>query len=258
MLLIRSLLFSLMMILYTVFFATLAILLTPLPFIIRSSVLRWYAWLNINTLRLLCGVRYRVEGRENIPDGPVVIFSKHQSTWETYALQTIFMPICYVFKHELVWVPFFGWALATMKPIAIKRGSGKRAVETMTRVGKQRLDEGISVVIFPEGTRTSPSGPGRYRIGGAVMAVESGYPVVPVAHNAGECWPRKGFIKRPGLITVRVGPPIETRGKAAEVLLEEIRQWIETQMVEISRPGYPAPGDAPLRQTPASPAPSGD
>ena len=248
----RSLLFYLLFIPYTVVFASVALVLTPLPFLLRSSVLRFYAWLTIGSLRIVCGVRYRVEGRENIPDGAVIIFSKHQSTWETYALQTIFMPICYVFKQELAWIPFFGWALSTMKPIAIKRGSGKKAVETMVRVGKQRLDEGISVVIFPEGTRTPPTAPGRYRIGGAVMAVESGYPVVPVAHNAGECWPRNSFTKRPGLVTVRIGPPIATRDKTPEQLLAEARYWIESQMVEISRPGYPGPGDTPSR--PASSA----
>jgi len=137
-----------------------------------------------------------------------------------------------------LWIPFFGWGLAAMKPIAIKRGAGKIAVRQLVKGGIKRLKEGISVVIFPEGTRTKSTGPGRYRIGGAVLAAESGYPIVPVAHNAGEFWPRKGFIKTPGEVTIRIGPKLETKGKAPDVILEEAKQWIEAQMPDISQGEY--------------------
>ena len=181
---------------------------------------------------------YSIEGRENIPTSPAIIFCKHQSTWETFVLQIIFPKISFVFKNELLWIPFFGWGLATMKPIAIKRGSGKKAVNQLVRGGIRRLKEGICVVIFPEGTRTKASGPGRYRIGGAVLAAESGYPVIPVAHHAGEFWPRKSFVKTPGKITVRIGPAISTTGKTPEAILQECKDWIEAQMPEITQGPY--------------------
>lgn len=235
---VRSLLFSTFTILATIITATLAIVLFPFPYAWRYTCINIYANTVIRMLTILCGISYEVQGREHIPDQPVIIFCKHQSTWETFALQVIFNKISFVFKNELLWIPFFGWGLACMKPIAIKRGSGKIAVNQLVTGGTKRLQEGISVVIFPEGTRTKATGPGRYRIGGAVLAAESGYPVVPVAHNAGEFWPRKGFVKQPGHIKVRLGPAIDTRGKTADGILEEARQWIETQMPTLTQGNY--------------------
>jgi 1-acyl-sn-glycerol-3-phosphate acyltransferase len=237
MLFLRSLLFSLYMIASTILIGTLAILFFPLPYKIRYAMINIYATSIVQVLRIVCGVRYQVEGRENIRH-PALIFSKHQSTWETYILQLIFPPISFVFKSELLWVPFFGWGLAAMKPISIDRGSGRKAVRQLVNGGIKRLRENLSVVIFPEGTRTQPTGPGRYRIGGAVLAAESGYPVIPVAHNAGECWRRKSFIKRPGLITVRIGPAIESKGKTPEAILAAARDWIEAQMPDITQGPY--------------------
>lgn len=237
MLFLRSLAFSLYMVITTMLIGTFAMLLMPFPYKVRYRLINLYANGMVRTLRLVCGVRYEVEGREHIRH-PAIIFCKHQSTWETYMLQIIFPPISFVFKSELLWVPFFGWGLAAMKPIAIDRGSGKKAVKQLIKGGIKRLQEHLSVVIFPEGTRTQPTGPGRYHMGGAILAAKSGYPVIPVAHNAGECWRRKGFIKRPGLITVRIGPAIESEGKAPDRILEEARQWIETQMPQITRGPY--------------------
>lgn len=239
MLFVRSLLFSLYMIVSTVLVGTLALLLFPLPYMVRYRVINVYANSIVQALRLLCGIRYQVEGRDNITH-PAIIFCKHQSTWETYMLQIIFPPISFIFKSELLWIPFFGWGLAAMKPIAIDRGSGKKAIKQLVKGGTRRLQENLSVVIFPEGTRTLPTGPGRYRVGGAVLAAQSGYPVIPVAHNAGECWRRKGFIKKPGLITVRIGPPIDTKGKNAETILAQAQAWIEAQMPEITHGPYHA------------------
>lgn len=235
----RSSIFSLYMILTTIVIGTLAVLLMPFPYKLRYTCINLYARGMIRALTLLCGVRYQVQGREHIRH-PAIIFCKHQSTWETYILQTIFPPISFVFKSELLWIPFFGWGLAAMKPISINRGTGHKAVKQLVSGGIKRLKEGLSVVIFPEGTRTHATRPGRYRIGGAVLAAESGYPVIPVAHNAGEFWKRKGFIKKPGLITVRIGPAIETRGKTPDTILAEARTWIETQMPDITHGPYQA------------------
>lgn len=233
--LIRSALFSLAMMILTVIFATSSVLLRPLPFIFTSRFLRVYAYLVIHSLKWICAVRYEVQGIENIPAAPYIIFSKHQSTWEPYALQIIFLKICYVVKRELLFIPFFGWGLAAMRPIAIDRSSGKKAVEQIIEQGIQRLQQGISIVIFPEGTRTAATKPGKYKIGGALLAAASGYPVVPVAHNAGECWPRGKFLKRAGTIHIRIGPAISTLGKSAEQIQAEARGWIEAQMPVISR-----------------------
>jgi 1-acyl-sn-glycerol-3-phosphate acyltransferase len=232
-----STLFSLYMIVATIITGTLALVLTPFPYKWRYSCINVYAHSVVKVLTLLCGIHYSVEGREHVQH-PAIIFCKHQSTWETYILQIIFPPISFVFKSELLWIPFFGWGLAAMKPISIKRGTGHKAVKQLVTGGIKRLHENLSVVIFPEGTRTHASGPGRYRIGGAVLAAESGYPVIPVAHNAGEFWKRKGFIKKPGHITVRIGPAIETKGKTAETILDEAKQWIENQMTEITQGPY--------------------
>lgn len=233
-----SLLFSTYTILSTIVTATIAVILWPLPYRFRYFFINAYAHSVVKALTLLCGIRYHVEGQENIPNEPVIIFCKHQSTWETYVLQVIFRNVSFVFKSELLWIPFFGWGLAAMKPISIQRGTGRKAVNQLVSGGKTRLEEGINVVIFPEGTRTKASAPGRYRIGGAVLASETGYPIVPVAHHAGEFWPRKGFIKKPGEITVRVGPKIITKGKNPEQILAEAREWIEAQMPEITQGHY--------------------
>jgi len=235
---ITSLLFSIYTILSTIVTATICIVLFPFPYKYRYFFINLYATSVIKALTFLCGVKYHVEGKENIPDEPVIIFCKHQSTWETYALQVIFNKISFVFKNELLWIPFFGWGLAAMKPIAIQRGTGHKAVKQLVTGGIKRLEEGICVVIFPEGTRTKATGPGRYRIGGSVLAAESGYPIVPVAHHAGEFWGRKEFIKHPGEVTVRIGPKIETKGKTPEIILAEAKEWIEAQMPEISQGEY--------------------
>ena len=237
--LLRSVLFSLYMIISTIVFGIVCVILMPFPYKLRYPCINVYATSVIDALRLLCGIHYTVEGREHIQH-PAIIFCKHQSTWETYILQIIFPPISFVFKSELLWIPFFGWGLAAMKPIAIQRGSGRKAIKQLVTGGTKRLEQNLSVVIFPEGTRTAANKPGRYHIGGAVLAAESGYPVIPVAHNAGEFWKRKGFIKKPGHVTVRIGPAIETKGKSPETILQEAKLWIETQMPQITQGPYTA------------------
>jgi 1-acyl-sn-glycerol-3-phosphate acyltransferase len=218
----------------TLIVAPLAVLTFPFPFVKRYAFITQWARFNLWWLRLTCRLTYRVQGRNNIPAGNAIVFCKHQSAWETLALQSIFPPQIWLLKRELLWIPFFGWGLAMLEPIAIDRSAGRKAIEQLVRQGKERLAAGRWVIIFPEGTRMAPGQTGRYGIGGAVLAAASGYPVVPVAHNAGEFWPRRGFIKRPGTITVSIGPVVETRGKDAEMIREEARAWIEHESREIS------------------------
>lgn len=232
--LIRSLFFSVLMILSTVLVALILLLLAPAPFFLRSYVARVYARFVVSALKVVCGVEYQVRGRENIPEGAAIIFSKHQSTWETYALQLFFPAQTWVLKQELMWVPFFGWGLALLKPIAIDRSSGRKAVKQVIAKGKNRLDAGIWVTIFPEGTRVAPGQTKKWGVGGAILAEHSGYPVVPVAHNAGEFWGRRQFIKRPGTIQVVIGPPFQTQGLKASEINRQVEQWMSSAMAEIS------------------------
>lgn len=216
-------------------FVPLVLLCTLLPFAVRYRVATLWARLSLAWLSFTCKLNYRVKGLDRIPDTTSIVFSKHQSTWETLALQKVFPPQVWVLKRELLWIPVFGWGLATMKPIAINRGAGRKAVEQLVEQGKQRLTNGLWVIVFPEGTRVAPGKRGRYRIGGAVLAERSGHPVVPVAHNAGEYWPRRSFIKRPGTIEVVIGEPIVTDGKDAATILKQAETWIESTMERISQ-----------------------
>jgi 1-acyl-sn-glycerol-3-phosphate acyltransferase len=225
----RSALFALALVLVTPPYALLALLSFPLPRMARyrlisawSRLMLWLAW-------VLCGIRWRVEGRRNLPDDPAVILSQHQSAWETLAFQEIFPPQVQVVKRELLWIPFFGWGLALMSPIAIDRARGMAALRGMARKGRERLAQGFWVVIFPEGTRVPPGHKREYQQGGAWLAVSCGVPVVPVAHNAGKLWPRNAFLKRAGTVTVRIGPPIDTTGRQPKEVIAQVKSWIEAQ-----------------------------
>lgn len=231
---IRSLAFWIVFSTSLAVFVPLVLLCTPLPFRLRYRVATQWARLSLDWLAITCKLRHRVSGDENVPDTACIVFSKHQSTWETLALQRLFPPQVWVLKRELLWLPVFGWGLAAMKPIALNRGAGRKAVEQLVEQGKARLKEGLWVIVFPEGTRTAPGTRGRYRIGGAVLAERSGHPVLPVAHNAGEFWPRRGFIKRPGTIDVVIGAPITSDRKDAATILKEAETWIESTMDRIS------------------------
>jgi len=217
-----------------VVYVFLLLLLFPLSHKSRwALVLSWVTFI-LWWLKVTCRLTYEVQGAEHIGDQPGIVMSKHQSTWETVALQAIFPRQVWVAKRELMWIPIFGWGLALMKCIAIHRGSGRAAVNQLVTRGRVRLDEGNWVIIFPEGTRIPPGEKGRYRIGGAVLAEQTGYPIIPVAHNAGEYWPRRSFIKRPGIIQVRIGAPIQGDGKTAQQILDEAAGWIEDRMNEIT------------------------
>ena len=185
-------------------------------------------------LRITCRLDFRVEGLENIPQGTAIILAKHQSAWETIVMQQIFPPQTWVLKRELFWIPLLGWALIMMRSVGIDRSGGKKALKQVITQGTERLNDGLWMVIFPEGTRTSPGEKGRYAIGGAMLAEKSGYPVVPVCHNAGEFWPKKGFVKYPGTITLVIGQPIDPQGKRAGEINAQVEEWIESTYQQIT------------------------
>lgn len=222
--------------LYTPVFAVIAMLTFPLPPLKRYRIISSWARSMLWWLRVTCGIRYRVIGAENIPKTPVIILSKHQSAWETLAFQQIFPPQVWVMKRELLWLPFFGWGLAMTSPIAINRSGGREALKQMVAQGKDRLKKGFCVVIFPEGTRVAPGEKGKYHIGGAWLATHTQATVVPVAHNAGEFWGKNSFVKKPGTISVSIGPPITTSGIKPDQLNQQVEAWIEQEMPRLSLP----------------------
>jgi len=228
--LIRSFLFAILLTLITVPYAIFATLIFWLPPMTRHRLITSWVPVMMWVIRHVLGIRYRVIGAENMPAGPAVVLSKHQSAWETIALQQIFPPLCFVLKRELLRVPFFGWGLASIPGIAIDRNAGKDALAQVVEQGRERLKEGLWVVVFPEGTRVAPGTVKRYKPGGAILAKRAGVPVVPVAHNAGEFWRRNAFVKRPGEIIVSIGPVIDVKGVKAEQINARAEAWVESEM----------------------------
>ncbi len=224
------------------FFLLLPTALVPLPR--RFRVGRWWNRFNVWWLRVTCGVRHRVEGLEHLPERPGVVLAKHQSAWETIALGLWFSPLIFVLKRELLHLPFFGWGIALMGPIAIDRKAGRNAMRQMTEQGRRRLASGCWVVVFPEGTRVPPGFRARYRVGGAALAVQAGAPVVPVAHDAGRYWPRNSFLKYPGVVRVVIGPPMTSEGRSAAELNAAVERWVEDTMARIGCPGRPLETEA--------------
>ncbi len=245
MLFLRSLLFYILLGLAVIGVVPLLLVCVVLPGTKRNrAIARWSTGV-IDMLRVVCRVNYQVQGAENIPETCGIILSKHQSAWETFALQAIFPAQVWVLKRELLWVPIFGWGLKLMGAIAIDRKGGKKALVQVIKQGTDRLQRGLWLVIFPEGTRIAPGKTGHYSIGGAMLAARSGFPVVPVAHNAGEFWTKQGFIIKPGCIRVVIGPVLETKGMKAGEINEQVETWIEGQMKILSpepaKPGSQGP-----------------
>ena len=182
-----------------------------------------------------CGMKVVVEGQENIPDDPSVIMIKHTTALEAYGHVTMFPRSCWVVKRELTWAPLFGWAMGlVMDPIAINRSAGASAIKQVLKQGKERLADGIWVTVFPEGTRVLPGETRRYGVSGAALAKEADVLIVPVAHNAGDFWRRREFVKRPGTVRFCIGPPISAQGRPARETNLAVQDWIETKMQEIS------------------------
>jgi 1-acyl-sn-glycerol-3-phosphate acyltransferase len=226
----RSAFFLVLQSLLTVFFSAVALLTFPFTLHTRYRVISSWSRLMVWLARLICGIRYEVIGLGNLPSEPSIVLSKHQSAWETLVFQVILPPQVWVLRRSLLKVPFFGWGLAMMKPIAIDRDAGMRALKQTLEQGRERLQEGFWIIVFPEGTRVPPGETGKYQIGGAWLAKQTGAPVVPVAHNAGHLWQRNAFVKFPGKITVSIGKPIDTTGLSVNEINERTRDWIESEM----------------------------
>ncbi|MFC1750432.1 lysophospholipid acyltransferase family protein [Pseudomonadota bacterium] len=230
----RSLIFFVTMVTTAVLFAPLALLAFPFSFETRYRVVSLWGRFNIWWLGVTCGLRYEIEGLENLPKETAIVFSKHASTWETFALQCFLPPQTWVLKRELLRVPFFGWGLAMLKPVAIDRASGRKALKQLVDNGKTCLDEGRWLIIFPEGTRMEPGTMRKFGFGAAMLAEKSGHPVVPVAHNAGHFWPRHGMLKKRGVIKVKIGEVINTEGVKASQINEQAEQWMIQAMTELT------------------------
>ncbi len=231
---IRSAIFFVSMVVSAIIFAPLALLSFPFSFAARYRFISQWARFNIWWLKITCNLSYEVEGLENLPKDSAIVFAKHGSTWETFALQCILPPQTWVLKRELLRVPFFGWGLALLKPVAIDRASGRKALKQLLDQGKICLDEGRWLIVFPEGTRMEPGKMRRFGFGGAMLAEKSGHPVVPIAHNAGYYWPRHSILKKPGVINIKIGPPIESASLKASEINEQAERWIAAAMTEIT------------------------
>ena len=240
MLWIRSALFAAFLVVTVIPYALACLLWAPLPMRWRYRLTVGWPILAVWGARVICGIRWKVEGIENLPDVPAVVLSKHQSAWETCFLPYCLpRQVCFVYKKELHLVPFFGWGLGLLGMIPIDREKGRDAFDQVVAIGTQRLNSGIWPLLFPEGTRVAPGKVGRYKMGGALLATQTGVPVIPVAHNAGECWRRNAFIKYPGLVTVRFGPVIPSTGLTPDELNARVQEWIEGEMHKLNPERYP-------------------
>ncbi|MCD8542356.1 MAG: 1-acyl-sn-glycerol-3-phosphate acyltransferase [Gammaproteobacteria bacterium] len=229
-----SLLFSFIMIMLTIFYGFTCSCLVKFPDL-ACWLARQYGFLVVHVAKYLCGIHYTIQGRDNIPsNNRFIIFSKHQSTWETLFLLYYFPHMSIILKKELLRIPFFGWGLKALRPIAIDRNAGRAALNALNQQGEERLKQGLCILCFPEGTRQSPGAEPDYKVGGAMLASKTGAPILPIALNSGECWRKKGFIKQPGTISVRIGPCISVENKKTSVILQEAEQWIESQMAIIN------------------------
>jgi 1-acyl-sn-glycerol-3-phosphate acyltransferase len=206
-------------------------------------------WLCAGWLRLavtggtmILGIQNRVTGMENLPNtelGSCVLLVKHQSTWETFSMVTLMPhPLAFVFKKELLYVPFFGWAMSRMDMIHIDRSQRTQAFNKVVEQGKRLMAQGVWVIMFPEGTRIARGQKGVYKSGGTRLAIETGAPVIPVAVTSAKCWPRKAFIKKPGIVDISIGKPIPSAGRQPDELMREVEAWIEAEMCRLDPDAY--------------------
>ncbi|MCL2075376.1 MAG: 1-acyl-sn-glycerol-3-phosphate acyltransferase [Betaproteobacteria bacterium] len=236
----RCCLFWLLISLVTILTGFLLCCLIPFSDAARFSVARLWLKAFMGLADLILGLKMEVRGRENIPDTPTLVLAKHESAWETVGLQSIFNPSVFVLKKELLKIPFFGWGLFALRMIAIDRDAGRKALRQMLEQGKERLKSGIWIVVFPEGTRVLPGERMRYKPGAVYLALKTGVPVLPVAHNGADCWPRKSLLIRPGTITVSIGPVISTIGRKDAEINAAAEEWIEKEMRIIAPHRYQA------------------
>lgn len=231
-----SMLFFIYIVVSFTIIGTLILMAAPFSgFAIRYRMAKiWVACL-LWAAKVFCGITHEIEGLENLPkDRAAIVLSKHQSAWETVAFRLFLPTHTTLLKRSLLWIPFGGWALATLKPIAIDRKNQREALKVLMEQGAVALNDGLWVVVFPEGTRTAPGENKKFSAGGAMLAHKTGYPVIPLAHNAGEVWPRYSFLKYPGVIKVKIGPLIETEGKKTKEINDQAEAWITQAMAEIT------------------------
>ncbi|MDP2256823.1 MAG: lysophospholipid acyltransferase family protein [Polaromonas sp.] len=246
--LIRSILHMLWMILTVMPWALFVVVAS---LFVNSTTMYWMCarWLKlaVDSGTFILGIKNRVTGMENLPTGELsaaVLLVKHQSTWETLTMPAIMPhPLAYVFKKELLYIPFFGWAMARMDMIHIDRSQGTRAFAKVVEQGKRLMSQGTWVIMFPEGTRIDRGQAGVYKSGGARLAIKAGVPVIPIAVTSAKCWPRKAFIKKPGIVDISIGKPIDSTGRKPDELMLEVQAWIEAEMHRLD-PGAYVPADA--------------
>ena len=240
----RSLAFVLWLTVTVAMWGTAALVLS---IFVRGDPLYWLcvSWLRLSIFgaRIFCGVRHRLLGLENLQRadqaGPVILLPKHQSTWETFAFPGLMpRPLCYVFKRELLLIPFFGWAMARLDMIHIDRSKRAEAWSRVAEQGQHHMAHGKWVIMFPEGTRTTRGSQGVYKAGGTRLAVATGASVLPIAVTSARCWPRKSFVLRPGMIDVSIGPLISSKGREPAELMSEVEAWIETEMRRLDPAAY--------------------
>jgi 1-acyl-sn-glycerol-3-phosphate acyltransferase len=235
MLLLRSVFFTAFMMVSALAFGGFMTLCFWSPYRTQFAIARTWARLQFWLLNKVCGLNFTVEGRERIPAGNHIVMCNHTSAWETIAQFLIFPPQVWVLKRELLWIPLIGWGLKLLRPISINRGAGHRAVNQVIEQGKQRLADGLWIIIFPEGTRVVAGETRKYGVSGALLATETGKFVVPMSHNASDFWVRRGIIKKPGTIRVVISEPIDANGKDPRELNDEVRQSIEAGLAQIAQ-----------------------
>jgi len=233
--LLRSILFTVLYFLITAGYAVAVLVTVWMPHPLRCRMGAHWGRVLLWFLDKLCGLTYRVTGLEHLPPGAHIAMWKHSSAWETFAQAAIFPNQSWVLKKEIMWIPLVGWATHFMRPIAIDRGSGVSAMKRVLAQGKNRLDNGLWVMIFPEGTRVGVNETRKYGASGAWLASHVGCKVIPVAHDAGKYWPRRGWIKKPGVIRVVIGPPIDAAGRDPRAINDDVRAWIERTLVELAK-----------------------
>lgn len=228
----RSSLFFIGYVLLTLIWGFLLAVIVIFPSATQHRIVVAWCWLVVQWARFTCGIRFEIIGKDNIAktNGNYMVLSKHQSTWETFIFQVLFCPLATILKKELLKIPIFGWGLSRLKPIAIDRSNPREALRQVKEQGIHRLQNGMNCLVFPEGTRMAPGEKGKYARSGADIAIAAGVEVLPVAVNAGRCWPPKQFAKHPGKVTVVIGEPIPTLGKTSREVTEQTEAWIEEQM----------------------------
>jgi len=237
---IRSLVYTTLMALITGVFGVIVLISALLPLSIeqRYVIPRTWGLLLTWLAGAICGLRYTIEGQENLPQQPFISLWKHSSTWDTFAQMFVVPPAAWLLKREVIWIPIVGWAVSTYKPIAINRNAGHSAVNQVVKQGRERLASGMGIVVYPEGTRVAPGQTRRYGISGALLATQTGTLVVPIAHNSGYFWRRRSIMKKAGTIRVVIGPPIDPEGMDPRELNAQAQQWIEAKIAEIvAQPG---------------------